>query len=282
MSRGALLNGGEDLPACLRSAVARRALRSAQPPVPARGRYGEWTRHEEGVAPVTPRGRSDGRAFSSRPRGGRPERPPAGPRGGLAALRERLVSVIAPVTQEAGFDLERVSVSRAGRRHRVQVIVDRDHGVELDAIAEVSRAVSAALDRADETGAAVVPGEYVLEVSSPGVDRPLTEPRHWRRNLGRLVAVTVAGEGQVTGRVLAAGNSGVTLDVEGSVRELPYASLGPGRVQVELRPAGGDEPGEDPAGADLEAEAEAAEAGGVASGEETGGRPERRSGKGGA
>ena len=68
----------------------------------------------------------------------------------------------------------------------------------------MSRAVSAALDAAEEAGDAVVPGEYVLEVSSPGVDRPLTEPRHWRRNVGRLVAVTVTGEGQVTGRVVAA------------------------------------------------------------------------------
>ena len=226
---------------------------------------------------MTPRGRSDGRA--ARARGRPPERPSSGPRGGLTALRERLTSVIAPVTREAGFDLERIRVTRAGRRHRVQVIVDRDHDLGLDAIAEVSRAVSAALDRADEAGDAVVPGEYVLEVSSPGVDRPLTEPRHWRRNLGRLVAVTVTGEGQVTGRVVAAGSSGVTLDVEGNVRELPYASLGPGRVQVELRPASSDEPGEDPEGADLEAEVEA---GGIASGEATGRRPERRSGKGGA
>jgi len=213
------------------------------------------------------------------------------------------------VTQEAGFDLERVSVSRAGRRHRVQVVVDRDQGVGLDAIAEVSRALSAALDRADEAGAAVMPGEYVLEVSSPGVDRPLTEPRHWRRNVGRLVAVTVAGEGQVTGRVVAAGSSGVTLDMEGNVRELPYADLGPGRVQVELRPAGDGEPGGDPddpgdlddledlRGEDADAEAGEAEAAKAETEEaETesarrpaprgaagaGGGSDRRSGKGGA
>jgi ribosome maturation factor RimP len=75
----------------------------------------------------------------------------------------------------------------------------------------------------------------VLEVSSPGVDRPLTEPRHWRRSVGRLVTVPVAGEGRRTGRVVAAAASGVTLEVDGVPRELGYGQLGPGRVQVELR-----------------------------------------------
>lgn len=157
-------------------------------------------------------------------------------RGGLATLRQRVTDVIAPVTRKAGFDLERVAVSRVGRRHSVRVVVDRDGPLGLDAIAEVSRVVSEALDAAERHGGTVVPGEYVLEVSSPGVDRPLTEPRHWRRNIGRLVAVAVDGS-PVTGRVLAAGDTGVTLDVDGdgSGRELAYQRLGAGRVQVELR-----------------------------------------------
>src|SRR6266487_3252309 len=98
------------------------------------------------------------------------------------------------------------------RRRLVRVIVDGDGGVSLDAVAEVNQAVSAALDEADVMGSA----PYVLEVSSPGVDRPLTEPRHWRRAAGRLVKVKVAGEGTITGRVLAAGDSGVTLDLDGA------------------------------------------------------------------
>lgn len=174
---------------------------------------------------------------------------------GLGGLRDRLAEVIAPVTDQAGFDLERVSVSRVGRRHSVQVIVDRDGGVGLDAIAEVSRAVSEALDAAEAAGAAAVPGEYVLEVSSPGVDRPLTEPRHWRRNIGRLVRVAAGGR-TVTGRVAAATADAVTLEVEGASRLLPYEQLGPGRVQVELRspddPADGDPASDE--GADDEGE----------------------------
>jgi len=177
-----------------------------------------------------------------RPR--RPDRVPAAPsrspRGGLAGLTDRLTGVIGPVTGRAGFDLERVSVSRVGRRHRVQVVIDADGGVGLDAIAEVSRAVSTALDTAEESGAAVVPGEYVLEVSSPGVDRPLTEPRHWRRNVGRLVSVSGPEGGSLTGRIVEASAEGVVLEVGGTPRQLPYRQLGAGRVQVELRRPDGD------------------------------------------
>ena len=152
--------------------------------------------------------------------------------------------MIAPVVDGAGYDLEDLSVSRAGRRHVVRVIVDADGGINLDAVADVSRAVSAALDAAEESGGDIVAGEYQLEVSSPGVDRPLTLPRHWRRNVGRLVRVTVRGTGesgarpagdrQVTGRVVAADDESVALEIDGERAQWPYADLGPGRVQVEF------------------------------------------------
>lgn len=162
-----------------------------------------------------------------------------GPQGGDSAdLPHRLARVIEPITARAGLDLERVRVSRLGRRHRVEVTVDRDGGVDLDTIAEVSRAVSAALDTAETTGDPVLAGEHVLEVSSPGVDRPLTEPRHWRRNLGRLVTVPGPAGETLTGRVAAAHADTVVLDVDGTPRTLGYAQLGPGQVQVELRPSG--------------------------------------------
>ncbi|WP_030489484.1 ribosome maturation factor RimP [Micromonospora chokoriensis] len=175
---------------------------------------------------------------------GRP-RDSAGPRGGdLAARRTRLRAVIEPVVNDAGYDLEDLSVSRAGRRHVVRVMVDTDGGIDLDAVADVSRAVSAALDAAEETGGDIVAGEYQLEVSSPGVDRPLTLPRHWRRNVGRLVKVTArgatapgeqpAGDRQLTGRVVAADDEGVHLETDDGRTAWAYAQLGPGRVQVEF------------------------------------------------
>ena len=161
-----------------------------------------------------------------------------------------LVRVLEPVVRAAGMDLESVRVSPAGRRRLLKVVVDADGGVGLDAIAEVSREVSARLDASSVMGE--VP--YTLEVSSPGVDRPLTEPRHWRRAQGRLVSAPLAVAGgdhqgrkgaprrppTLQGRVLVAGDTSVTLDIDGDQVELDYAELGPGRVQVEFgRPDAG-------------------------------------------
>jgi ribosome maturation factor RimP len=160
-------------------------------------------------------------------------------------VAERLTGWIEPVVGAAGYDLEDLVVTPAGRRSVVRVVVDRDEGVTLDDIAEVSRAVSAALDENDgDLGRA----PYVLEVTSPGVDRPLTEQRHWRRNIGRLVTVAVGPAGateQVTGRVTAVDDTGVTLAVEAPGKPgakkrpptstaVPWALLGSGRVQVEF------------------------------------------------
>jgi ribosome maturation factor RimP len=164
----------------------------------------------------------------------------------------RLAGWIEPVVAAAGYDLEELVVTPAGRRSVVRVVVDRDQGVSLDDVAEVSRAISAVLDQNDgDLGRA----PYVLEVTSPGVDRPLTEPRHWRRNSGRLVSVAVGPAGhteQVTGRITAVDDAGVTLAVEKpgkpgarrkppTPRQVPWAELGAGRVQVEFGRPGRDD-----------------------------------------
>ncbi|WP_433348291.1 ribosome maturation factor RimP [Micromonospora sp. CA-111912] len=204
-----------------------------------------------------------GRATRSTGPTGRPRRadgPRSGdrvgspPRGDLAARRARLRAVIEPVVNEVGCDLEDLSVSPAGRRHVVRVIVDADGGISLDAVADVSRAVSAALDAAEEAGGDILAGEYQLEVSSPGVDRPLTLPRHWRRNVGRLVKVTArgtlpeqsGGDRQVTGRVVEADDERVVLETDSGRAEFRHAELGPGRVQVEFNRL--DEVGDDELG----------------------------------
>jgi ribosome maturation factor RimP len=141
----------------------------------------------------------------------------------------RLAGLIGPVVAAAGMDLESVRASVAGRRRLLRVVVDSDHGVSLDDAAEVSRDVSAALDATDVMGDM----PYTLEVSSPGVDRPLTEPRHWRRAARRLVRVKT-GAGTVQGRVLAADAAGVTLDIDGAEHRFGYGDLGAGAVQVEF------------------------------------------------
>lgn len=152
----------------------------------------------------------------------------------------RLHQLLEPVVAGTGHDLEELDVAPAGRRRVVRLVVDRDGGVTLDDIADVSRAVSEALDDIDAREPALLGGAYVLEVSSPGVDRPLTRPRHWRRNVGRLVRASLTDGTVTTGRISAADEDGVVLDN----RRLALADVVRGQVQVEFSRPGGNEPDE--------------------------------------
>lgn len=161
--------------------------------------------------------------------------PPATAGRSAAKTREHLLDLLEPLVAAAGYDLEDVTVTSAGRRSLVRVSVDKDGGIDLDAVAEVSRIVSDALDEAP--GGEAFAGPYVLEVSSPGVDRPLTEQRHWRRAVGRVVKVVVkipVGEQTIIGRVVETSENGVRLDADGTVHDLAWDDLGPGKVQVEF------------------------------------------------
>lgn len=136
--------------------------------------------------------------------------PPSGaPRaGGSAPSRpspghgasDMLRAAVEPVVVDAGFDLEELTVATAGRRRLVRIVIDGDGGVDLDAAAAVSTAVSAVLDQglADR-----VFGEagYTLEVTSPGVGRPLTLPRHFRRAIGRQLRITAVDGSLQAGRL---------------------------------------------------------------------------------
>lgn len=176
-----------------------------------------------------------------------------------------LEPVVRDALRETGFDLEGLEQVRAGTRWLVRVIIDSDQGIRLDDIAATSRAVAAALDRHED----LLAGSYTLEVTSPGVDRPLTQPRHWWRNRLRLVRATVAAGGELVGRVGDCDDESVTLLVSGALRRVRYAELDRAVVEVEFRqpPAaelaaleqvgrqdspGQDLPGRDVTGRDLE------------------------------
>lgn len=166
--------------------------------------------------------------------------------------RERVVELLSehPGFVEGPVDVEDVTVSKAGSRSVVKVIVDRDAGFELDAIARLSHEISELLDGEDAFGDTA----YNLEVTTPGVDRPLTEDRHWRRARGRLVVVT-RGDETVEGRVGELRDDEVDLVVRTrtgpTVRTLDRSGIDSAVVQVEFRPpspaelelAGGVTPG---------------------------------------
>lgn len=149
-----------------------------------------------------------------------------------------LTQLLTPVISEAGYDLEELVVTSMGRRSQLRVVIDRDAGVNLDDISAMSHAVSAVLDADD---AAMGKSPYVLEVTSPGVDRPLTEPRHWRRAAGRLIRATRSvdgGEEIVEGRLVAVDGETLKLLVRAGRTEqeidVPMSELGAGKVQLEF------------------------------------------------
>ena len=164
-----------------------------------------------------------------------------------AQLQPRLARVVAGI----GLQLEDLQISAAGRRRLVRVVVDTvdisdtvdildtvensdavdSAELDLDTVALASRAISAALDECDD----VLGGPYTLEVTSPGLDRPLTRPRHWRRARLRLVKVRRADGDELVGRVGGAGEHDVTLLVDGTLRRVGYDEVDRAVVQVEFR-----------------------------------------------
>ncbi|WP_343061413.1 ribosome maturation factor RimP [Nocardioides luti] len=146
------------------------------------------------------------------------------------AVRDRVESELGDPLRALGLDIEAVEITPAGKRRIVRIAVDKDGGVTLDDVADATRAVSEVLDESDVLGEQ----PYTLEVTSRGVDRPLTLPRHWRRNADRLVKVTLTDGSEVTGRITSSDEDTVTLDVDDTAREVAYADVAKAMVQIEF------------------------------------------------
>jgi ribosome maturation factor RimP len=148
--------------------------------------------------------------------------------GRLEQLAEQCVTAL-------GLDLEAVELSpsgsgQSGKRRLLRIAVDADGGVPIDSITAATRELSKALDTTDAMGSQ----PYTLEVTSRGVDRPLTLPRHWRRNVGRLVVADLADGSRVKGRISTADDDGADLAVDGTPRRLPFANVATARIEAEL------------------------------------------------
>ncbi|MEU5031525.1 ribosome maturation factor RimP [Streptomyces milbemycinicus] len=174
---------------------------------------------------------------------------------------ERLRGLLEPLVSARDLDLEEVEVTPAGKRRVLRIVVDSDDGVQLDACAELSRAVSQTLDDTDAMGQ----HPYVLEVTSPGADRPLTEPRHYRRAAGRLIKARLAEGGELVARITAVDDEGLDVEVPGvkgrrpTARRLAFKEISKARVEIEFnrKPAEPAEAAEKAAGASDESKEEA-------------------------
>lgn len=149
---------------------------------------------------------------------------------------DRLRGLVEPLVSAEQLDLEEIEVSRAGRRRVLRIIVDSEEGVELDTCADLSRAISEKLDESDAMGE----DEYVLEVSSPGADRPLTEHRHYVRATGRLARLQLREGGELVARILAVDDEGLDLEVPGvkgrkpTSRRIAFDEIAKARVELEF------------------------------------------------
>lgn len=152
---------------------------------------------------------------------------------------ERLRDLLEPLVTSRELDLEEISVTPAGKRRVLRVVVDADSGVPLDTCAELSRELSQKLDDADAMGA----GEYVLEVTSPGAERPLTQHRHYVRAVDRLAKFQLtddAGGGELIARIIEVDDEGLDLEVPGvkgrkpTARRLAFADIAKARVEIEF------------------------------------------------
>ena len=151
---------------------------------------------------------------------------------------EALLNVLREPLATSGLDVEAVEISTAGRRRVVRVLVDKDGGVTLDDLAAATTAVRERLDDSDVLG----DRPYTLEVTSPGTDRPLTAPRHWRRNLHRLVSVTRQDGTVATGRIREVGDEAAVIDVEGAAIQVAYGDVAKARIEVEFNRRAAAEP----------------------------------------
>ena len=157
------------------------------------------------------------------------------------AVRDRIEHELAAPLSALGLDVEAVELTPAGKRRILRVAVDGDDGVTLDDVADATRTVSDVLEASDVMGE----HPYTLEVTSRGVDRPLTLPRHWRRNADRLVKVTTTDGQTVTGRIVGSGDDAATVEVDGARHEVAYADVAKALVQVEFNRKDKHDDGED-------------------------------------
>jgi ribosome maturation factor RimP len=142
------------------------------------------------------------------------------------ALKDQIFELVDPLVYKAGLVLEEVQIQTPGKHRFVTIIVDSEAGLNLDQVTDISRSIGEVLDGSNFMGDT----PYTLEVTSPGVDRPLTAPRHWRKNIDRLVKVTKSDGEVFKARILAADEDGATLD-NGQIK---YAEVKRAIIEVEF------------------------------------------------
>jgi ribosome maturation factor RimP len=141
--------------------------------------------------------------------------------------KEQVAAVITPAIQALGFYVEDISITSAGRRSMLTVIVDGDTHLSLDQVTVATKAISEIVENLPTLGN----NPFTLEVTSPGLDRPLTKPRHWRKNKDRLIKIVLNDGKEVTGRIKDSTEADVTVDEQ----NVKFADIKRATLEIEFK-----------------------------------------------
>ena len=147
------------------------------------------------------------------------------------SLANNLTELLTPAVTRAGFVLEEVTVTPVGKRRLVAVVVDcKDRNPSLDEVTVVSKEVSSILDNYTQMGEM----PFTLEVTTPGIDRPLTLVRHWKKNRGRLVKITPKTGEKYIGRIASVKENSVVIEIKGKESEVSFEEISRAQIEVEF------------------------------------------------
>ena len=144
--------------------------------------------------------------------------------------KEDISAAVTPALSALGFYLEDVTITSAGRRSMLTVIVDGDTHLSLDQVTSATKAIGEIVESLQSLGDT----PFTLEVTSPGLDRPLTKPRHWHKNIDRLVKVVLSDGKEVKGRIKAVSEESATVDDS----EINFADIKRASLEVEFKQVG--------------------------------------------
>lgn len=150
----------------------------------------------------------------------------------MISVESAIIDAIAPAISAQNLFLEALHVATAGKHRIIRILVDGEKPLSLDEVTAITKPISEILDSVTELGER----PFTLEVSSPGVDFPLTLPRHWRKNQGRLVAFTANGEEKISGRITESTDSAVTIEQKkGGAREFALKDITNANIEIEFK-----------------------------------------------
>jgi ribosome maturation factor RimP len=144
--------------------------------------------------------------------------------------KEEISAAITPALSDLGFYLEDITITSAGRRSMLTVIVDGDTHLSLDQVTVATKAISEIVENIQSLGQA----PFTLEVTSPGLDRPLTKPRHWRKNIDRLVKIVLSDGKEIKGRVKDATEISATVDEQA----VNFSDIKRATLEIEFKQVG--------------------------------------------